>query len=252
MQCVGFANPGFVPVEQMSGEAAIAAVNASRADFLLVALGAKKGQSWLRQNHDRLAIPVRAHLGAAINFYSGTVRRAPRFFQRCGLEWAWRIKEEPALWRRYVHDGFHLAKFLLSRVPPLLAWSLYLRLSGLARDGELTVSETYAVGHRVISLAGTLTARNVDKAVAAFQAAISDKAEVVVDLSKARAVDARFLGMFLMLAKTLHLKGQRALFVGASRRVALLMRLYGFPVPGTPATPNVDRAGQIAISSAEM
>ena len=248
---VGFVNPGFVQVEQMSGAETIAAVNASRADFLVAALGARKGQLWLHQNHARLEIPVRAHLGAVMNFYSGTVRRAPRFLQRCGLEWAWRIKEEPALWRRYVHDGFHLATLLFSRVPPLLAWSIYLRLSGQARRAKLTVTETDAIGHRVISLAGSLTSGNVEKAVAAFRVAVSDDTEVVVDLSKARAVDARFVGMFLMLEKTLRLSGRRAVFVGASRRVAFLMRLYGFPVLRAAPTPKVDRASQIAMTSAE-
>jgi len=251
MRCVGFANPGFVRAEQMSGEETIAAVNASCADFLLAALGAKKGQTWLHQNHARLAIPVRAHLGAAINFYAGTIRRAPQFFQRCGLEWAWRIKEEPALWRRYARDGLHLLTLLFSRVPPLLAWSIYLRLSGRARRAELTLTETGAVDHRVISLAGSLTAGNVEKAVAAFRTAISDNAEVVVDLSKARAVDARFVGMFLMLEKTLRLRGRRAVFVGASRRMAFLMRLYGFPVPPAAPTPRFDRAGEISVTPAE-
>jgi len=140
---------------------------------------------------------------------------------------------------------------LFSRVPPLLAWSIYLRLSGQARRAKLTVTETDAIGHRVISLAGSLTSGNVEKAVAAFRVAVSDDTEVVVDLSKARAVDARFVGMFLMLEKTLRLKGRRAAFAGASRRVAFLMGLYGFPVPWAAPTPRLDRASQIAVTSAE-
>ena len=57
----------------------ISEINASDADFLVVALGAKKGQSWLRRNHGRLTIPVRAHLGATMNFYAGTVTRGRCF-----------------------------------------------------------------------------------------------------------------------------------------------------------------------------
>jgi Glycosyl transferase WecG/TagA/CpsF family len=91
---------------QMSRDQMIDKVNASEADFLAVSLGAKKGQLWLHRNHQRLAIPVRAHLGAAINFQAGTVKRAPPRLRAWGLEWLWRIKEEPQLWRRYGHDGW--------------------------------------------------------------------------------------------------------------------------------------------------
>src|SRR5262249_60148195 len=80
-------------------------VNASGGVFLLVALGSRKGQIWLLRNHDRLQIPVRAHLGATLHFAAGTIRRAPAIVAKLGLEWLWRIKEEPHLWRRYWRDG---------------------------------------------------------------------------------------------------------------------------------------------------
>src|SRR5689334_5809760 len=54
--CVGTLNPGYGTVEDISSEAIISAINASDADFLVVALGANKGQAWLRRNHHRLQI----------------------------------------------------------------------------------------------------------------------------------------------------------------------------------------------------
>src|SRR5579862_1187349 len=61
IRCVGTLDPGFGDVEKLSEEQIIQEVNASRADFLIVALGAQKGQLWLQRNHDRLTIPIRAH-----------------------------------------------------------------------------------------------------------------------------------------------------------------------------------------------
>ena len=78
LTCVGTLNPGYGTIDDMSSDAVIAKINASNADFLIVALGASKGQAWLSRNHHRLRVPVRAHLGAAINFQAGTVRRAPK------------------------------------------------------------------------------------------------------------------------------------------------------------------------------
>ena len=94
-------------------------VNASKADFVAASLGAKKGQLWLHRNHTRLDVPVRAHLGAAINFQAGTVKRAPLKFQAWGIEWVWRIKEEPQLWRRYASDGLLFLGLIFAHVLPL-------------------------------------------------------------------------------------------------------------------------------------
>ena len=91
LQCVGWICPGFGTVEEMSADRLIEAINASGADFLVVALGARKGQIWLARNQKRLTIPVRAHLGATIHFEAGTLKRAPLPLQRLGLEWLWRL-----------------------------------------------------------------------------------------------------------------------------------------------------------------
>lgn len=113
MRGVGAHSPGFGTVEDMSAPEVIDAINASGADFLVVALGAKKGQAWIMHNLGRLTVPVVSHLGAVVNFVAGTVERAPLAWQRWGLEWLWRIRQEPALYRRYVADGVVLLKLML-------------------------------------------------------------------------------------------------------------------------------------------
>ncbi len=124
VHCTGFESPGFGSIEDLSSEATIAAINASNADFLLVALGAKKGQAWIEHNRSRISVPVISHLGAVVNFVAGTLQRAPPWMQRAGLEWLWRIKEEPGLLRRYVKDGISFIRLLATRVIPY-AWLRY-------------------------------------------------------------------------------------------------------------------------------
>lgn len=110
---VGALCPGFGSVAEMSKPEVIAAINASGADFLVVALGAKKGQGWIMHNLSQLTVPVVSHLGAVVNFVAGTVERAPVVWQRCGLEWLWRIRQEPALFERYWADGWALFGLVL-------------------------------------------------------------------------------------------------------------------------------------------
>ena len=104
LECVGYETPGFGSIAAMSSPETINKINASGAEFLVVALGAVKGQAWIENNLDVLNVPVVSHLGAVVNFVAGNINRAPRWMQRIGLEWLWRIVEEPSLWIRYVSD----------------------------------------------------------------------------------------------------------------------------------------------------
>jgi N-acetylglucosaminyldiphosphoundecaprenol N-acetyl-beta-D-mannosaminyltransferase len=120
IHCVGHASPGFGTIEEMSHASTIARINQKEPDFLVVALGAKKGQRWIEHNLTGLSAPVISHLGAVINMAAGTISRAPLWMQRMGLEWIWRIKEEPSLWKRYVADGAALGKVVLNHLLPSL------------------------------------------------------------------------------------------------------------------------------------
>jgi len=121
MVCCGYMSPGFGCLDDMSTVEILHQINASDADFVVVSLGAKKGQAWIERNRSQLTAPVISHLGAVINFVAGNVQRAPTWIQKIGFEWAWRIKEEPNLWKRYLADGWELAKLLVFHAAPQLA-----------------------------------------------------------------------------------------------------------------------------------
>ena len=251
LRCVGALNPGFGSVEEMSADGLLSAVNSTEADFLLVALGAKKGQMWLHANHARLTAPVRAHLGATINFYAGAVKRAPERLQRWGLEWAWRIKEEPLLWRRYAYDGAVIALMFFYRVAPLLLWSIYLRMRRQWVGERLTIDENASRGRRVISLGGALTAGNADAIAAVLRSALRANDNLVLDLSGARAVDARFAGLLWMLHKMLARRGRTVRIQGAPMPIRWSLTLYGFEIPAPAPEDNLIPANGVPISAAE-
>lgn len=119
LECVGHFYPGFGSIDDMSSKNIIDNINQSGADFIIVSLGAKKGQAWIEKNRSKLQAPITSHLGAVVNFIAGTVNRSPKLFQKMGLEWLWRIKEEPALWKRYFFDGLSLIFLFIFKVMPL-------------------------------------------------------------------------------------------------------------------------------------
>src|ERR1035437_6992250 len=160
MTCAGSFYPGFCNGDEMSTDPIIDSVNSSNADFLVAALGAKKGQAWLLRNHDRLRIPVRVHLGATINFQAGTLKRAPARMRKWGLEWLWRIKEEPLLWRRYRDDGITLLRLILNQVVPLIILGRWHRFRWGYKDHGLLIKSSSGHKSTILSFNGFATARN--------------------------------------------------------------------------------------------
>lgn len=82
-------------------------IRAGRADVLLAALGTPRQELWLAANLAACGVPVGMGVGGLFDFYSGRLPRAPRALRRLGMEWAWRLLQEPRrLWRRYLPGNF--------------------------------------------------------------------------------------------------------------------------------------------------
>jgi N-acetylglucosaminyldiphosphoundecaprenol N-acetyl-beta-D-mannosaminyltransferase len=225
LNCIGTMDPGFCEVSEMSQDHVIDAVNSSGADFLSVSLGAKKGQLWLYRNHKRLTIPIRAHLGAAINFQAGTIKRAPPIVRAWGFEWLWRIKEEPVLWKRYLNDGFVLLRLLLTRILPLAVITRWHQFRGKHQRQDLLIKKSHDDQSIMVSLCGIASETHIPKAIACFQEALTTKQNIIIDLSNTRLIDARFLGLLLMLRKELKSRGAKLILSGVSRGIERIFRL---------------------------
>jgi N-acetylglucosaminyldiphosphoundecaprenol N-acetyl-beta-D-mannosaminyltransferase len=105
----GTCAPPYGPFSESVDRRLIDAVNAARADVLWVGMSAPKQETWLRRAGIRLRVRLGVGVGAAFGFFAGRVRRAPAWMRGAGLEWAYRLSQEPQrLWRRYLvgNTGF--------------------------------------------------------------------------------------------------------------------------------------------------
>lgn len=198
MHCVGYASPGFGSIADMSTPAIMNHINAAQPDFLVVALGAAKGQAWIQHNRAYLNAPVISHLGAVVNFVAGTVVRAPNWAQRYGLEWAWRIKEEPALWRRYWSDGLGLLKLLLTQVVPQ-AWHLRCLTPTEAEITSAVVTVTEQSNGVDVQLAGAWTAANLPRLQAALRVNAASINSLNIDCTRITYADSSVAGLLSQL-----------------------------------------------------
>jgi N-acetylglucosaminyldiphosphoundecaprenol N-acetyl-beta-D-mannosaminyltransferase len=99
----GTYSPPFKSVAAPESDDVIDRINSSKPDIVWVGLGTPKQEHWMAQHLDLLHAPVLVGVGAAFDFHAGLQRQAPRWMQRSGLEWLFRLANEPRrLWRRYL------------------------------------------------------------------------------------------------------------------------------------------------------
>lgn len=230
VEAAGFLNPGHGDVASMSTAAIINAINDARPDFIVVALGAAKGQAWIDRNKTLLFAPVLSALGAVVDFTAGTKPRAPVWMQRQGLEWLWRIYAEPTLWRRYATDAAGFGVIAATRALPQLGMARG-RSAGTPPARAAIASEQ---GATVIKFTGCL-AGELAAVRQCFREAAALGGDYVLDLSSAEGMDRAFLGLVLMLEKHAGRRGATIVLRGASQAQRKLFKANAMNYPTTAA-----------------
>ena len=100
---VGGYSPPFRPLTGEEQAVIAAEINESEADVVWVGIGVPKQEKWMAMLRPQLEAPVLIGVGAAFDFHAGLVPQAPPWMQGAGLEWSYRLAQEPRrLWRRYL------------------------------------------------------------------------------------------------------------------------------------------------------
>ena len=106
LKIAGTYSPPFRPLTTQEDDAIIRMINDAKPDVLWVGLGCPKQEKWIFEHKDRLNVPVAIGVGAYFKFHSGQVKRAPSWLVDHGLEWLWRLFQEPRrVWRRVLLDA---------------------------------------------------------------------------------------------------------------------------------------------------
>ena len=99
----GTYSPPFRPLSADDDDAIVRQINATEPDIVWVGLSTPKQERWMHAHCGRVTAPALIGVGAAFDFHAGLKRQAPRWMQRSGLEWSFRLATEPRrLWKRYL------------------------------------------------------------------------------------------------------------------------------------------------------
>jgi N-acetylglucosaminyldiphosphoundecaprenol N-acetyl-beta-D-mannosaminyltransferase len=103
LRVVGAYSPPFRPFRDEEDERVVQMLNEADPDIIWVGLSTPKQERWMADHVNRVTSPVLIGVGAAFDFHSGRKKQAPRWMQRSGLEWLFRLVTEPRrMWRRYL------------------------------------------------------------------------------------------------------------------------------------------------------
>jgi len=125
LQIVGTFSPPFRSMTQDEDADVVALINATNADIIWVGIGAPKQEQWMAAHLGYLTASVMIGVGAAFDFHAGCKRQAPRWMQRSGLEWLFRLVQEPKrLWRRYLVNNTRFIIMVLLQIMGIRRYSL--------------------------------------------------------------------------------------------------------------------------------
>ena len=124
LRIVGSHTPPFRKLTPREDEEVVHKINATKPDVVWVGLGTPKQEHWMAAHIDRLNAPVLIGVGAAFDFHAGIKRQAPVWMQNTGLEWFFRLLNEPRrLWRRYLLFNPQFAVLVLAQALRLRRYS---------------------------------------------------------------------------------------------------------------------------------
>lgn len=119
---VGEYSPPFRALTEQEDEEIIRQIHAAKPDVIWVGLSTPKQERWMYEHRLRLQVPIAVGVGAAFDLNSGRAKQAPQWMRENGLEWSFRLVQEPRrLWKRYLVYG---SEFV---------WSVALELLSLRR-----------------------------------------------------------------------------------------------------------------------
>ena len=224
LQLVGAYSPPFKPLLEMDHEDIVRRVREARPDILLVAFGCPKQEKWISMQLHHAGVPLSIGVGATIDFLAGSVRRAPVWMQRTGLEWTFRLLQEPRrLFRRYCTDLWVFGWAIL------LQWWQLKGIRSQAKHANQVVSQASRSGvSMLVRFAERIDAATVREHGDLWSRLATSEAHISLDVSGVQFIDSTGVGLLVRLQKQLRADGRELVLVAPTQpvlRALALMRL---------------------------
>jgi N-acetylglucosaminyldiphosphoundecaprenol N-acetyl-beta-D-mannosaminyltransferase len=219
VRIVGHHAPPLADLERMDHGDTLERIRAAKPDILMVAFGNPKQEKWIRMHAKRLGVPVSIGIGGSMDMLIGSVKRAPKWMQRSGLEWLGRCIQEPArLLPRYARNFSGLALRLPIALLANVLQRPYPGLSAVNRTSDTGMVHLHIQGNLEAETANAID-RTVTNCVAGGQL-------LVVHLRELEYASAEGLGALLDARQRLLATGLSLTLASVPARMKLLFSAW--------------------------
>jgi len=219
-------SPPFRPLHELDDDEIIRRIRAAKPDLLFVAFGCPKAEKWIATHYPELGVPVAIGVGATIDFLAGRVKRAPLWMQRGGVEWIYRLCQEPRrLFKRYATDLWFFSGAMVRQCR-----AMKLRFGGSRTQARTAVIQSNGTWQRV-EAANCLNKDSVERDTAQWKEIAGADRHCLLELAEVTSLDSTGVAVLVHLKKQLHLSGRQLILLSPSpavRRALKAMRLEDF------------------------
>ena len=216
--------------ETVKDQEVVERINCSGADILLIGFGNPKQEVWFERNRSRLQVPVSIGIGGTYEFIVGTVTRAPKWMQKAGLEWIFRITQDPKrLWKRYFVGFF---KFGLMILPAIVDYRLRRRQLKkrlpVIREFKVRTLPGAVIGAKniqVVGLPSVLDAAALATVREPIENDVFASNEAILDLENVTFIDSSGLGFMVALWRRAREENRLLYFTGIRPQVRRVLKL---------------------------
>lgn len=224
LKIVGTYAPPIAKLLDFDNEEILGRIHAVKPDVLIVCFGCPKQEKWIYMNQPKLGVPVSVGLGATLDFVAGNFKRAPVWMRRTGLEWVFRLCQEPRrLFNRYLFDLLFFATSLRRQRR---------QLSGSASgqespDSQAAVSPSVSAQDApavVIKWSGVADAARVQSGDLETPPTDMDAPLLLLDLAEVTYLDSTALGLILRIFREAKSNRREFCLLSPSDRVTGLLQ----------------------------
>jgi N-acetylglucosaminyldiphosphoundecaprenol N-acetyl-beta-D-mannosaminyltransferase len=214
-------SPPFKQLLDMDHDEITRRIREAKPDLLFVSFGCPKQEKWIAMHYRSLGVPVSIGVGATIDFFAGHMKRAPVWMQRTGLEWTFRLLQEPRrLFKRYAKDlGVFGWKILVQW------WQSQQRL----RSVRPTRIQRVPAGKNQLhfKLSGRFDSNTVRDGARLIETSVARGGHCLLDLCDAKFIDGTGLAFLIRLQKQLNAMDHLLILLSPAKAIQRALRSAG-------------------------
>lgn len=230
MQIVGTFSPPYGSVDSWPNEEILKDLKQAQPDLLLVAVGCPKQEYWISRYHKESGVPLSIGIGASLDFICGKQTRAPKFVQKIGMEWMWRLLTDPKrLLKRYIKDFYYLIllanrqrKLMHSRHSAVAHSNSYPDEPSMLKKSEITkqLDTNESADYQFFSWEGSVEFGTINE----FPMPENYDSAILLDLSQVPFIDSTGVGRLAKMAREARSANVKFVLIRPSETVAQVIK----------------------------